>query len=175
MRKYIILFLFGYVATFFNCQKEYDKILSIHPENKVMVYFNSFEALKDTTNERFIEADTVINSGAPSCGKQAFHIVGGCIQPALQFQVVAPLSGQYEMGIWTRLKDTAQTGQIMFGSQDENQSVVIPVVEEEWVYSLSDRLQDIKKGDTLNIDFLIGGFIAAEMWIDCLSVEAIPD
>ena len=161
MKKFKILFFLGYVALFLSCQKEYDKLLSIHPEDKIMVYFNSFEASRDTTFEQLGPPSDAVNSGAPSCGEQALHIIGGCIQPALQFQVIAPIDGQYEMGIWTRLKDTSQPGQIIFRNQIASQSVAIPVVEQEWVYSVSDRLKGIEKGDTLNIDFLIGGFWCA--------------
>lgn len=149
------------------CQKECDHVLTIHPSEKEMVYFNSFESFVDTTNE--VE-QTRNNWGAPSCGEQSFHIAGGCIQPAAQFVIPATVSGSYQLGVWAMLDQMEQPGELVM--RDSKNRVSFPVVDEAWTYYLSEPLDNVQKGDTLYVEGYIGGYIPAEMRIDCLMIEA---
>jgi hypothetical protein len=166
--------LLGYAAV--SCSSSPHEPSGDHDTSRV-VYTTSFESARDTTGwigitERMFQSDP-----APDCGNLSLHIGGGCIQPTAYFVLPPrPYSAKYKISCWGRLDSTTQRGTLALTADAGNGSrreAALVVDSEEWTYFTSKDLLRCPAGQELRLEIRIGGFVAASMSVDCLTVEMV--
>jgi hypothetical protein len=140
-------------------------------------YFNSFESTQDTTGWHGVAAAMFVSDPAPAGGKQSLHIGGGCIQPAAYIDLPQQTrGGYYRLRCWGKLVDISQRGSIglvVNAETEQRREIHLVISDTAWTSYESEEPFRCPADHHMRMEILIGGFVPASMFVDCIAVERI--
>ena len=160
----VLMFLGGMIS----CRRETETTSKI-------IYCNSFESADDVKGWNGISKSMLKDDPAPGGGSKSLHIFGGCIQPAAYVELPSASSdGHYKIRCWGKIQKQSQKGEVVLvKSDEERKSVHLTIGEEDWKLYETDELLFFKRDEKIQIEIWIGGFIGADMYVDCIEVERV--
>jgi hypothetical protein len=169
----------GYVAlmTLLCCVTVSCDKKSTRPAPVGVVYFNSFESAQDTTGWQGITDKMFVPDPAPGAGIRSLLIGGDCIQPAAYLDLpyqVGP--GDYVVSCWGKVPQVSQPGGIVLQIAQEGgeaRQIQLRVDSENWTFHKSRESLRCPEGCTLRLQVWIGGFVPANMFVDCIKIEKV--
>jgi len=144
---------------------------------KNAIYFNSFESAEDTSGWHGITEAMFVSDPAPEGGSQSLHIGGGCIQPAAHINLPeGTRNGYYQVSCWGKLEDLAQGGSIglvVDAGTEQRRETHLSVSDTVWTFYQSEETLYCPLNHSLRLEIVIGGFVPAGMFVDCIQVERV--
>lgn len=141
------------------------------------LYFSSFESAQDTTGWHGVNAAMFVGDPAPNGGEQSLYVGGGCIQPAAYIDLPSQTGGgHYRLRCWGKLADISQRGNIglvLDAETGQRTEISLTISDTVWTSYESDEPLCCRADHHLRLEILIGGFVPASMFVDCIAVERI--
>ncbi|MFH1196984.1 MAG: hypothetical protein V1720_14905 [bacterium] len=137
-------------------------------------YYSSFENEKDTIDWTGLTGANFSNEACPGGGGKSVIIGGGCIQPAATLKLgTAPADGKLKMSFQAKMLQESQSAGLFLLKYSGNEiidSIAATVNSIDWSSYESSSILNVSEGDSLRIDFFVGGFVLAEVMLDQLRV-----
>jgi len=141
------------------------------------VYFNSFESAADTTGWYGITQEMFVGNPAPGGGKRSLDIGGGCLQPAAYLDLLPhDGSGYFTISCWGKATEPSQVGRIVLAKVKENgerEEIQLRVERKHWTFYRSEKSLYCSASCELRLEIWIGGFVPANMFVDCIGIEKL--
>lgn len=142
-----------------------------------IVYFSSFESAEDTTGWQGITDKMFVRDPAPGAGIQSLYVGGGCIQPTAYIDLPPQTGpGNYAVSCWGKVPQVTRPGRIVLQIVQEGRDareIQLRVDREDWTFYESKESLRCSEDCALRLQVWIGGFVPANMYVDCIKIEKV--
>lgn len=176
--KHGFVFLSGFIlitATLFSCNRQAVKTPVVRKVPANTVFFNSFEAPKDTANWYWAGKHSFVDDVPPGGGRQALKVNGGNVLPVGSF-LSRPLKhgGYFTVECWGKLLDIG--GYIELSTIDRHEiaaTVRLNVLEPNWTFVQSQDTLYCPPNHSLMMSIKTGILLDGAMLLDMIRIKKV--
>jgi hypothetical protein len=165
-RQGLLISVFTGIAMFLGCEK--NNIISPTPGP---VYFNSFEAGKDTVGWRGYGGIIFMQDAPAGGGKQSLQVSGGCIWPHASFVLPAfRHDGYFIVQCWGKNLMIGGGVELNIAGGYDKPGIGIPIQNPAWTFYASADTLFCPANCKLELTLGAGGIAASAMLVDLIQI-----
>jgi hypothetical protein len=163
MKSNHILVILFCISSLISCERDYESDFMDYD-----IYYNSFESALDIIGWYGINEHNIIEDAPETGGKKSLKISGGCIIPHAFYRITLQDACDVKLRCWGK-----GNGSIALQNKSKCNSIHISITESTWTSYIGENVLHCRKGDTLEIVLISGGFVPNSMLVDLVQITKV--